>query len=202
MPRFTLGLVIDAADYAEAQKVRASAMSLFWDAHPNSVVDIKPPEPTRDMIEVYTDGGCGYRRTSIGAWAYVMVGPDGKVTEATGTDPETTNNRMEMMAVISALQALPNDAEAVIYADSEYVIKGVTVWCRNWLRNGWKNSAGNDVINRDLWEVLIPLFKAHTAVTFKHVRGHTGVPMNERCDQLCTSAMTNLHREMLPEGGS
>ena len=89
--------------------------------------------------------------------------------------------------------------QIVIYSDSEYVIKGCTQWAKNWVKNGWKTYQGGQVINRDLWEILIALYQLHN-VRFEWVKGHSGIPENERCDELCTAAMTALYKEALAGG--
>jgi ribonuclease HI len=103
---------------------------------------------------------------------------------------------MEMIAVIRALETIEIGQKIKIYSDSEYLIKGCTQWARNWVKNGWKTYQGKDVINRDLWEILIALYQLHD-VTFEWVKGHAGVEENERCDALCTATMQALHKEAL-----
>jgi Ribonuclease HI len=148
------------------------------------------------VISVYTDGGCDLKKGGLGAWAYVIRYPDGFVVENCGALMGTTNNRMELMAVIKALEEIEFGKPIRVVTDSEYVAKGVTVWSRNWVRNGWQTRDGKPVLNRDLWEHLLQLFQMHM-VTFETVKGHSGHAQNERCDQLCTAAMLNAHKAIL-----
>lgn len=150
----------------------------------------------KDLTVVYTDGGCDLKKDGIGAWAYVIQFPDGRVEEQSGVMIETTNNRMELMAVIKALESLEFGQPIKVVTDSEYVAKGVTQWSRNWVRNGWMTREGKPVLNRDLWEHLLQLYQLH-AVTFETVKGHSGHPQNERCDALCTVAMIDAHKSVL-----
>lgn len=149
-----------------------------------------------DLIVVYTDGGCDLAKDGIGAWAFRIEHPNGSCDEASGCFIGTTNNRMEMLAVIRALEELEFGPPIKIIADSEYVIKGVTQWSRNWIRNGWRTRDGKAVVNKDLWERLLALYQLH-AVTFEHVKGHTGNAGNEAVDTLCTQEMTQGHKLIL-----
>jgi ribonuclease HI len=137
-------------------------------------------------------------KNSLGAWAYLIQMPDGEVVEASWAEFGTTNNRMEMTAVMKALEVLEIGKPIKIIADSEYVIKGATIWCRKWIRNGWMTMAGQPVVNKDLWEPLMALCQLHD-VRFEHVKGHSGHPYNERVDQLCTKAMADAHEGLLIE---
>ena len=113
---------------------------------------------------------------------------DGKQTaEKSGNAKDTTNNRMELLAVISALSAIKKHDELELFTDSEYVKNGVELWLKNWKKNGWKTASKKPVANQDLWQMLDPLlgkFKIH----WKWVRGHAGNIMNERCDELARNA--------------
>jgi ribonuclease HI len=136
---------------------------------------------------IFSDGACT-GNPGPGGWASVVTSPDGKVLELGGGSPETTNNRMEMMGALMGLRALPAPYPypVVIYTDSTYVIRGITEWIWAWRSRGWKNAEGKDVSNRDLWEELSRelLRLKPTTVDWKYVRGHTGVPGNERCDEI------------------
>lgn len=145
---------------------------------------------------IYTDGGCDIKKNGLGAWAYVMIAPGAEPVEMSQALVGTTNNQMELRAVIEALKAAIIGDPITVVSDSEYVIKGVTSWSRNWVRNGWLNSSGRPVVNQPLWEELLELYKVHD-VTFRHVRGHTGDEFNERCDELCTARMIELHKSLL-----
>jgi len=101
---------------------------------------------------------------------------------------ETTNNRMEMMAVIEALRQLKRPCRITVYTDSKYVMQGMTEWVSGWIRRNWINSQKKPVLNRDLWEKILELSKAHQ-IEWKWVQGHAGHPENERCDRLARNAL-------------
>lgn len=149
-----------------------------------------------DEVVVYTDGGCDYARGGVGAWAFIARVPGELPLRKVGTAVNTTNNQMEMQAVIEALSVLEIGRKVVIYADSEYVIKGITQWSRNWVRNGWKTKDGGPVKNVELWQPLLDLYRLHT-VRFVHVKGHTGVADNEWCDSACSAAIADMHKQIL-----
>ena len=142
------------------------------------------------MITVHTDGGCK-KPGGVGAWAYTIDWPDGRYVEASGTEASTTNNRMEMMAVLMALKALP-DQEAVIFSDSQYVVKGMTDWIYGWHARNWMTFAGRagqeprPLAGDDQRTATCSL------VSFRHVKGHNGNPGNEHCDQLCNAGDERL----------
>ena len=137
---------------------------------------------------IHTDGGCDAAKDGLGAWAYTVHHPDGTYQEFSGTLIGSTNNRMEMFAVLKALETHVMGRPLLVISDSEYVIRGTTSWARNWVRNGWRNAKGEPVANKDLWLKLLALYQLHD-VKFNHVKGHAGNTFNERCDVLCTSAM-------------
>lgn len=141
-------------------------------------------------ILLFTDGACT-GNPGPGGWGSILVFPEGKVRELGGKAAETTNNRMEILAAIKGLQVLDDDLDVpvIIYTDSTYVIRGITQWIWGWRRKGWKNSEGQDVSNRDLWEELSRQVSRLKSVTidWKYVRGHTGVPGNERCDEIAVA---------------
>lgn len=145
-----------------------------------------------NSILIFTDGACS-GNPGRGGWASIIVFPEGQVRELGGPDPETTNNRMEMMGTIRALAALPkSDTPITLYTDSTYVIRGITQWIWGWRKRGWKNAEGKEVSNRDLWEELskqVTRLKP-VVVNWKYVRGHTGVPGNERCDEIAVGFST------------
>lgn len=194
-------ITFEAVDMSEGQSIVSAMLEVLKEygikAKAGAIADAVSISP--DCVLVHTDGGCDLSKDGIGAWAYVMEGPlGGSVTmvEKSGCYIGTTNNRMEMMAVIRALEDLPFGQPIKVVSDSEYVIKGITQWVRNWVRNNWRTRDGKPVVNRDLWERLLALYQLH-AVTFEHVKGHSGHPQNERCDQLCTIEMTNGHKDAL-----
>src|SRR5438874_1586543 len=132
------------------------------------------------MIVAYTDGAC-IGNPGPGGWAAIVV-QDGKREEISGAAEDTTNNRMELAAVIEALRRVPAEAPVHVVTDSEYVMKGMTSWLAGWQRRGWRTAAGAPVLNRDLWETLAALVGSR--VTWEWVRGHSGHPENERVDYL------------------
>jgi ribonuclease HI len=136
------------------------------------------------MIRVYTDGACR-GNPGPGGWGWAS-GPD---DYGSGPDPHTTNQRMEVMAVIEALRAHPEGAIEIV-SDSTYVVKCFQDrWYLGWQRRNWKNTAGKPVANRDLWEILIPLvLESGRRVTFTWVKGHSGDSMNDFVDALATAA--------------
>lgn len=137
-------------------------------------------------IHLYTDGACS-GNPGPGGWGCVLKW-NGHLKELSGGKRDTTNNRMEMTAVIEGLRAISRPAVVHVVSDSQYVIKGMTEWMAGWLRKGWRNSQGKAVENRDLWEELATEAKRHT-VTWEWVRGHDGHPENERCDELAVAAI-------------
>jgi len=145
-----------------------------------------------DNVEVvlYTDGACS-GNPGPGGWAFVLRHPaTGKELEQSGGERETTNNRMELLAVIRGLEALKRPTRVELVSDSTYVGKGMSQWMIKWKANGWKRKEGKQlkpVKNEDLWRRLDELVATHQ-VQFTHVRGHSGHPENERCDTLAVAA--------------
>ncbi len=189
----------EADDLMAADAIRLAILSTLRENGVSATSGTVEEAPS--TVVVHTDGGCDRNRNGIGAWAYTVHHVDGTYTEQAGYEWDTTNNRMELMAVINALSELEIGPQVTVVSDSEYVVKGTTVWSRNWVRNGWKTASGQPVINRDLWEPLIKLYQVHN-VKFELVRGHTGNTFNERCDQLCTEAMTFAQKQMLQSAPS
>ena len=148
-------------------------------------------------VILYTDGGCS-GNPGPGGWGYLMRHvPTGKEKEDSGAEMETTNNRMELRAVIEGLKALKRPARLQVVTDSSYVKNGIESWIEGWKARNWmrKTSSGlKPVKNVDLWQELDRLLGIHQA-EFKHVKGHSGHPENERCDQLAVSA----YKKMLEE---
>lgn len=136
---------------------------------------------------IFSDGACT-GNPGPGGWATIIAFPGGEVRELGGREAPTTNNRMEMRGALEGLRAHPTPCPypIVVYTDSTYVIRGITEWIWAWRSRGWKNAEGKDVSNRDLWEELSrELMRLKpTTVDWKYVRGHTGVPGNERCDEI------------------
>ena len=133
-------------------------------------------------VYIYTDGSCR-KNPGPGGWGAILV--YGKTEkEISGGEAETTNNRMEITAVISALEALKEPCEATVTSDSKYVCDAVTLgWAESWRKNGWKKADKKPALNPELWEKLLDLLKVHK-VEFVWVKGHDGHPYNERCDKM------------------
>jgi ribonuclease HI len=136
-------------------------------------------------VEIFTDGACKGNPGPGGWGAILRMGKHEK--EMSGGEPQTTNNRMEMTAVIKSLRALIEPCEVTLYTDSRYVIDGITKWVHGWKRNGWINASKQPVRNADLWHELIDAAQRHT-VAWEWVRGHAGHPENERADRLASDA--------------
>ena len=132
-------------------------------------------------IEVHTDGAC-LGNPGPGGWA-ALLRYRGKERELAGGEPMTTNNRMELMAAIVALETLSEGCAITLHTDSQYVRQGITLWLPGWIRRGWKTSGGDLVKNRDLWERLHAACGRHR-IEWRWVKGHSGDPDNERVDQL------------------
>ena len=132
-------------------------------------------------VVIYTDGACS-GNPGPGGWGVVLQG-GGRERELYGGDVQTTNNRMELMAAIQALEALRRPASVSLHTDSKYLLDGVTKWVEGWQRNGWKTAAKKPVKNDDLWRRLIEAMKPHD-ISWVWVKGHAGDPGNERADAL------------------
>lgn len=143
-------------------------------------------KPEKTAVEIFCDGACSGNPGPGGYGAILRYG--GSEKEISGSAPDTTNNRMEMTAVIEALRLLTRPCHVSVTTDSQYVVKGMTEWIAGWQRKGWKNSKKEPVLNRDLWESLLEQSKDHS-VEWKWVRGHAGHTENERCDQLAREAL-------------
>lgn len=136
-------------------------------------------------VDIFTDGACS-GNPGPGGWGAILRF-NGIEKELSGGERETTNNRMEMTAVITALSALKEPCEVTLYSDSKYIIDSVTKgWAVGWRAKGWKKSDKSPALNPDLWEKLLALVEKHK-VTFVWVKGHAGHPENERCDKLAVA---------------
>ncbi len=144
--------------------------------------------PTKS-VSLFTDGACSGNPGPGGWGAILRYGTVEK--EFSGSDPETTNNRMELMAVIAGLEALKQSCRVEIYTDSQYVLKGMTEWIHGWQRKGWKTADNKPVKNADLWQRLLDAAKPHT-LDWHWVKGHAGHPENERADSLARGAISPL----------
>lgn len=141
-------------------------------------------------VDIYTDGACR-GNPGRGGWGAILV-YQGHEKELSGGEKQTTNNRMELMAAISALEALKEACEITLYSDSKYMIDSITKgWVYSWKAKGWKKADKSPALNPDLWEKLLYLLEKHD-VTFVWVKGHDGHKYNERCDTLATSFADSL----------
>jgi ribonuclease HI len=136
-------------------------------------------------VEIHTDGAC-LGNPGPGGWAALMM-HEGRERELAGGEAQTTNNRMELLAAIMALEALKGPCEVVLSTDSQYVQKGIGEWLPAWIRRGWKTAGGEPVKNRDLWERLQAAAAPHR-VQWRWVKGHAGHVHNERVDKLARAA--------------
>lgn len=138
-------------------------------------------------IEIYADGACR-GNPGPGGWGVLLISGEHR-KELSGSEPHTTNNRMELLGAIRGIEALKNPGTtARIYTDSQYVIKGISEWVANWKQRGWKTADKKPVKNQDLWERLDAIAEQHN-LEWHWVRGHSGVEGNERVDQLANEAI-------------
>ena len=150
------------------------------------------------LIHIYTDGGCS-GNPGPGGWAYIMAlktfQGDKILTEQWGAEKNTTNNRMELTAVIEALEALKtkNDTprQVTLYTDSQYIQKGMSEWIHNWKKNSWRTSDKKPVKNQDLW-LRLDALAAGLSISWVWVKGHAGYEYNERCDALTQKAIASI----------
>jgi len=147
------------------------------------------------MIDIYTDGACS-GNPGPGGWGVLLRKGDAE-TELCGGEPSTTNNRMELLAVIEALQLLTQPVRARVYTDSQYVQKGISEWIHSWKRRGWKTAGKEPVRNEDLWRRLDALAVTHS-LEWHWVRGHNGHPQNERADALARAGLEQARRTGQP----
>jgi ribonuclease HI len=148
-------------------------------------------EAVLPRVLLFTDGACS-GNPGPGGWAYILKHPvSGKVREGSGAEPQTTNNRMELMAVIEGLAALSRRSSVVLTSDSKYVLDGLEKWLDGWKRKGWKTAGKAPVKNQDLWQKLDALREAHE-IEFRWIKGHAGHAENERCDELAVLAYRGL----------
>jgi ribonuclease HI len=141
----------------------------------------------RPKVHLFTDGACS-GNPGPGGWAFILRHPaSGAEKESSGGEPTTTNNRMELMAVIAGLTSLTRPSEVDLYSDSQYVLKGLREWLSAWKARGWRTADKKPVKNQDLWEQLDTLRAGHT-IRFHWIKGHNEHPENERCDQLAVEA--------------
>lgn len=146
------------------------------------------PKKKQNTVEIFTDGACSGNPGPGGYAAILKYGQE--IREISGYEVETTNNRMEMMAVIEALRQLKRPCEVRVITDSQYVVKGMTEWIQGWVKRNWLTSQKKPVLNKSLWKELLRLCKKHE-IEWEWVKGHNGHPYNERCDQLAREAIMN-----------
>ena len=139
------------------------------------------------MIKIYTDGSC-LKNPGNGGWAAIIC-TDNEVKKISGSEKDTTNNRMELMATINALKEVNSDDLIEIYTDSKYVKNGITDWIHNWIKNNWKTSNKEDVKNKDLWVQLHDLNNS-SKIKWNWIKAHAGNPLNEEVDLLAKKAAT------------
>lgn len=145
------------------------------------------------QVEIFTDGACKGNPGPGGWGALLRMGKHEK--ELAGAAPDTTNNRMEMMAVIEGLKALIEPCAVDLYSDSKYVIDGITKWVEGWQRRGWVNASKKPVRNADLWHKLIEVTAKHQ-IEWHWVKGHAGHPENERVDKLASDEAERIQAEL------
>lgn len=140
-------------------------------------------------VEIYTDGACR-GNPGPGGWGVILIAGKHR-KELYGGELDTTNNRMELMAVIEALRALKRSCRIILHTDSQYVKKGITEWIHDWKRRGWKTAAKKPVKNADLWEILDEAQSPHD-IEWRWVKGHAGHPENERADELANLGVDSV----------
>jgi ribonuclease HI len=152
--------------------------------------------PLIKKVEAHTDGAC-LGNPGPGGWA-ALLRWRGQERELVGAEAQTTNNRMELMGAIAALEALREPCEVMLQTDSQYVRQGITEWMPNWVRRNWRTAAGEPVKNRDLWERLHAATLQHR-IEWRWVKGHSGDPDNERVDLLSRNAAFAIRQRMALE---
>jgi len=148
------------------------------------------PARSEQRVTVYTDGGCAPTNPGPGGWAAILIKGEHQ-KELKGGEPLSTNNRMELMAAISALEALKRPCVVDMHTDSQYVREGITKYINNWKRNGWRTASKQPVKNQDLWQRLEAARAVHE-VHWHWVKGHSGHELNDRADQLVREARDEL----------
>ncbi len=147
--------------------------------------------PSRPTVELFTDGACS-GNPGPGGWAFILKHPaTGKLLKQAGGEPGTTNNKMELLAVIKGLSALSRPSNVELFSDSQYVLKGLSEWIDSWKKRGWKTASKEPVKNQDLWQTLDELRAKHH-LKFHWVRGHAGHPENEECDRMAVEAIESV----------
>jgi ribonuclease HI len=145
----------------------------------------------KPFVELFADGACS-GNPGVGGYG-VILRSGSREKELSGYEPLTTNNRMELMAVIKGLEGLKKPCKVRVVTDSNYIVQGMTLWIFKWLKNGWKNSKKEDVLNRELWEKLLNLSQTHE-IEWKWIKGHQSHEENERCDRLARLAIKKCRK--------
>lgn len=145
----------------------------------------------KSFVEIFADGACS-GNPGVGGFGAILRSSE-KCRELSGCEKLTTNNRMEMMGVITALETLKRPCSVRITTDSTYIVKGMTEWIKGWIKNNWKNSQRKDVLNRDLWERLLKASDGHE-IEWEWIKGHNGHYENERCDFLAREAIEKFRK--------
>jgi ribonuclease HI len=145
-----------------------------------------PSALSQKRIALYTDGACS-GNPGPGGWGVVLIHKDHK-KELSGSIELTTNNQMELLAVIKGLESLKEPCDVTLYTDSKYVVLGMTEWVKDWIKRGWRTSSKKPVKNVELWQRLVELSKQHT-MSYQWVKGHADNEYNNRCDELATDAI-------------
>ncbi len=146
------------------------------------------------QFELHSDGAC-FGNPGPGGWACIVRSPETDEQVLVGGEESTTNNRMELTAVLEGLRSLPDGGHVQLHADSQYVLKGLAEWLDNWKRRGWRTSSRKPVKNMDLWQAL-DVERARLRIECTWVEGHAGHPENERCDMLAKQ-QAEMHQENL-----
>lgn len=146
-------------------------------------------DTTENIVEIFTDGACRGNPGKGGWGALLRSGKHEK--KIYGGESQTTNNRMELTATIKALEALKKPSKIILTTDSKYVIDGITEWIFGWQKNNWRNSAKQEVKNKDLWQALLALTKQHD-IAWKWIKGHAGHKENELADELANKGIENI----------
>src|SRR6056297_2741569 len=184
-----IGLSTVGLKYIEGNKIYITGIDAI---NGTPILDIKPYYKSLDSkqesynynkeeIVIYTDGAC-YKNPGPGGYAAIILDED-KEIEITGYEPDTTNNRMELRAVIEALQVVKKNKKIILYSDSNYVVKGINEWMKSWKKRGWRTASNKPVKNLDLWKKLDKLFDKKN-VKLKKVAAHSGNEFNEKVDKL------------------
>jgi len=184
--RFRNEEVLSSAE-SVVDRIRSKIQELSTPPPPPLLVKEGASNTRRPHITIYTDGACS-GNPGPGGYAAVLLDGAGRRRELSGGFRHTTNNRMELLGVITALEALKRPCDVTLISDSEYIINAITKgWLANWQKKGWRKADKKPVMNIDLWQRLLPLLQEHN-VEFKWTKGHAGNPENERCDELAVAA--------------